>query len=147
MTISKASLVDTNVLIYAADESSQYHKVSKELRDKAIRGELHLCVFPQIIYEFFAVITDPRRVANPRSHQEAVQEIENYYKAPLLLKLYPGPDVIDITIELLKRYEVRKQEVFDLQLVATMISNGIRRIYTFNHEHFRKYTEIETVEP
>jgi len=55
--------------------------------------------------------------------------------------------VIEITLDLLARYEIRKQEIFDVQLVATMLSNGVKRIFTFNQEHFAKFQEIEAVKP
>jgi len=89
MITSEISLVDTNVLVYAADETSPFHQVSKDLRDSGLRGEVSLCVFPQIFYEFFAIVTDPRRVHSPRSQQEAALEIEKYYRADHLLKMQP----------------------------------------------------------
>ena len=54
---------------------------------------------------------------------------------------------MDIMLDLLRRYEVKRQEIFDLQLVATMLSNNIKRIYTFNREHFDRFAEIDTLEP
>jgi predicted nucleic acid-binding protein len=139
--------LDTNVLVYAADGTSPFHHPSKHLRDSGLRGEVSLCVFPQIFSEFFAVITDSRRVSNPRTREEAATEIEKYLKAAYLLKLYPGPDVMDIMLDLLRRYQVKRQEVFDLQLVATMLSNNIKRIYTFNREHFDRFAEIDALDP
>jgi len=70
-----------------------------------------------------------------------------YYQTDHLLKMYAGPDVMEITLDLRKRYEIRKQEIFDLQLVATMLSNSVTRIFTFNRDHFSKYEEIETLQP
>lgn len=147
MITSETALVDTNVLVYAADGTSLFHQSSKHLRDKGLRGEVSLCVFPQIFSEFFAITTDPRRVTNPRAQEEAIAEIEKYLREEHLLKLYPGPDIIEIMLDLLRRYEIRRQEIFDLQLVATMLSNNIKRIYTFNRGHFEKFTEIEASEP
>lgn len=65
MTTSEEALVDTNVLIYAADEASEFHEAAKELRDRGAQGDVQLVVSPQILMEFFAVITNPRRVQNP----------------------------------------------------------------------------------
>jgi predicted nucleic acid-binding protein len=65
MTTSETALVDTNVLVYAADATSPFHHQSKQFRDKGLRGEIPLCIFPQIFSEFYAITTDPRRVANP----------------------------------------------------------------------------------
>jgi len=63
------------------------------------------------------------------------------------LKIYPGPDIIERSLELLRRYEITRQEIFDLQLVATMLSNNVTRLYTFNQEDFSKYKEIEVIVP
>lgn len=147
MITSETALMDSNVLVYAADETSPFHQPSKDLRDMGLRGEVSLCIFPQIFSEFFAVTTDPRRVANPRTQEEAIAEIEKYLEEECLLKLYPGPDIIEVMLDLLRRYKIKKQEIFDLQLVATMLSNNIKRIYTFNRGHFDKFTEIEALEP
>ena len=50
-------------------------------------------------------------------------------------------------IALLKTYEVAKQEVFDLQLAATMLSNNVTRIYTYNQNDFSKFKELEVLTP
>ena len=58
MIISKTGLLDTNVLVYAADETSANHPSAIALREKGLRGEVPLCVCPQVLNEFFAVGTD-----------------------------------------------------------------------------------------
>jgi hypothetical protein len=40
-----------------------------------------------------------------------------------------------------------KQEIFDLQLVATMLSNNVSRLYTYNKDDFIKFKEIEVLTP
>jgi len=37
---------------------------------------------------------------------------------------------------LLERHAVEGAGVFDLQLIATMVANGVQRIYTFNPGDF-----------
>jgi hypothetical protein len=39
------------------------------------------------------------------------------------------------------------RDVFDLQLVATMLGNGVRRIYTFNAKDFEPFQELEVIVP
>ena len=39
MTTSEAALLDTNVLVYAADETSTFHEAAKLLRDEGLEGE------------------------------------------------------------------------------------------------------------
>jgi len=147
MITSEISLIDTNVLVYASDQTSPFHQEAVRLREKGLKGEISLCVSPQILTEFFAIITDPKRVNNPRTCQEALIEIEKYLYSKNILKIYPGPDIIEKILDLLRRYEITRQEVFDLQLVATMLSNNITQIYTYNKSDFSKFKEIKVLSP
>jgi predicted nucleic acid-binding protein len=58
-TSDNRALIDTNVLVYAADTSSSFHKPSRQLRVRGFRGEIPFVVTPQVLMEFFAVITSP----------------------------------------------------------------------------------------
>lgn len=100
-----------------------------------------------MLNEFFAIITDSRRVHNPRTHKEALLEIEKYLLASNILKIYAGPGIIEQTTALLKQHRVTKQVIFDLQLVATMLLNNVSLLYTYNHEDFSKFKEIKIMTP
>jgi predicted nucleic acid-binding protein len=50
-------------------------------------------------------------------------------------------------LELLKRSAVTGSDVFDLQIVATMQANNIRRIYTFNISDFEMFPELTVYAP
>ena len=141
-------LVDTNVLVYAADTNSPFHDASKQLRDRGFRGEIRLVVTPQILMEFFAVVTSPRRVTLSRSSEEACEEVEKYVRADHIQKIYPDSAALERTLGLLKRYsQVTRQDIFDLFLAATMLANGITQIYTYNQEHFTRFEGIEVLTP
>lgn len=147
-TSDEPGFVDTNVLVYAADTTAEFHEPSRRLRERGFRGEVPLAVSPQVLMEFFAVVTNPRRVTNPRSPQEARAEIEKYIRAGTIRKIYPHEDIVERMLTLLQQYpQVARQEVFDLYLVATMLSNGVSRIYTYNQEHFRRFEGIEVLTP
>jgi len=149
MTISDEphGLLDSNILIYADQELSPFHIQAKALRDKGVRGEIPLCVCPQVLLEFFAVVTNPRRVTNPLSPSEAMEEVKKYLRAKNILKIYPREDIIERIADLSQKHRITGSRIFDLKLVATMLSNGIRRLYTYNQDHFRDFEEIEVVVP
>jgi toxin-antitoxin system PIN domain toxin len=147
MITSETALLDTNVIVYAADEDSAFHAAARTLREKGLAENVSLCICPQVLCEFYAIVTDPRRVKSPISQREALSEMEKYYQAESILKIYPGPDIIQLTLDLLTRYETAKQEIFDLQLVATMLSNNVTRLYTYNQSDFIKFKEIEIICP
>ena len=139
MTTSDIALLDSNVLIYAHQSLSEFHRSAKALRDKGMDGEIQLCVCPQVLMEFYAVITNPKRVTNPMEPREAVNEVEKYFQAEEIIKIHPREDLLLRIITLSRKYEVKRHEIFDLQIVATMLSNGINRLYTYNHDHFAKF--------
>ena len=149
MTISDdPALLDTNVLVYAADAGSPFHDAARELRDRGVRGELPLVVSPQVLLEFFAVITHPRRVHTPRSPQEASAEMAKYLRARRLRTIYPGPDVLRRVLALHAQHpHVARQDIFDLALVATMLANRITRIYTYNQQYFTPFQELTVLTP
>jgi predicted nucleic acid-binding protein len=112
-----------------------------------LKGELSFCICPQTLTEFFAIVTDSKRVSKPRTQKEALEEIEKYLSSKTILKIYPGPEVIETMINLLKKYKLTKQKIFDLQLVATILSNNVTQIYTYNKGDFSKFKEITVLSP
>ena len=147
MITSEITLIYSNILIYAHQSLSMFYEPAKALRDKGMDGEIMLCVCPQVLMEFYAVITNPKRVTNPFEPREAMSEVEKYLRTERIVKIYPGEDLVFRMIELFRKYEVRRYEIFDLQIVATMLSNGIKRLYTYNQEHFDRFTEVEVLIP
>ena len=147
MTTSDIALLDANILVYAADETSTYNQATKLLREKGLKDEIPLCVCPQVLSEFFSTVTNPKRVNKPRTQKEALLEMEKYFYSRNILKIYPGTEIMERILGLLKKYKVSQQEIFDLKLVATMLSNNVSRIYTYNQADFAQFEEIEVLNP
>ncbi len=141
------TLLDTNVLVYALDAHSAQHAASRALVSGARNGDVGLCIAPQNLAEFYAVVTDRRRVRNPQEPAVAAQVIDELLALPGLALLPVPVDIIGRFVELLQRHKVSAQHAFDAFLAATMLGNGVRRIYTFNRSDFEAFTEIEAVSP
>lgn len=54
---------------------------------------------------------------------------------------------MDGLLDLLRRHPVTGGDVFDLQIVAAMQTNGVHRIYTFNASDFAVFPELSIVTP
>jgi predicted nucleic acid-binding protein len=97
--------------------------------------------------EFFAVITNPRRVQQARSPQEARTEVEKYVHSSIR-KIHPGADILNRVLTLLEQHpNISRQDIFDLFLAATMLENGITRIYSYNQDHFTRFLELTVLTP
>ena len=95
-------LIDTNVLVYVHQALSPFHTRSKALLEKGLREETSLCVCPQVLIEFYSVITNPKRVTNPVASDKAVLEIAKYFKSRKIAKIYPKEDTLKEPLSLLR---------------------------------------------
>jgi toxin-antitoxin system PIN domain toxin len=141
------AVVDTNVLVYAHCEGAEHHDACRALLDRTQEGHVSLCVVPQILAEFFAVITDPRRVTTAYQSAEALDAIERILGMPGMTLVSTPLDLVDRWRSLVRQYPVTGGDVFDAQLVATMQAHDVRRIFTFDRANFKRYAEIEVLTP
>jgi toxin-antitoxin system PIN domain toxin len=148
MTISpELTMLDTNVLVYAYYEDAPQYPAAFPLLEQAQEANARLCVSPQVLAEFYAVITNPRRVSAPFVSDEALAEIEKVRALPGLTLLPVPLDVVDRWVALLRQHPITGRQVFDAQLVATMLGNGITRLYTFNRVDFERFPGLEVLTP
>jgi predicted nucleic acid-binding protein len=138
-------IVDANVLVYALHVDAPQHATSRALLDAARTSATTLYVTSQILCEFYSIVTNARRVSKPRSPEDAVRAISTLLT---FLHVLPIPArTVEAWLELLRRHPVTGGDVFNLQIVATMQANGIRRIYTFNTDDFAVFPELAVLTP
>jgi len=109
--------------------------------------DANLSLSPQSLAEFFSVVTNPRRVAKPKSTAEAISAVETILALPGLEVLPVPMDVVARWIELCRKREVKGAAIYDMQLIAVMLANGVHKICTFNHADFAWLTGIDVVSP
>jgi len=141
------ALVDTNVLVYALYKDSAHYVAARSLLDRAQKGEIEICLIPQILAEFYSVVSDPRRVTKAREPKEILLVIEKFLSMPGVTLLTTPVNVVERWIDLLSNHAVTGGAVFDVLIVATMIENNVRSIYTFNIRDFKKFKNIEVLTP
>lgn len=143
------ALLDTNVLIDALYEDSEHYPAARALLDQAQHGDANFHITPQVVAEFYAVVTHPKRVTIPKSPEEALTAIESFLALPGLSLLPTPPDIVSRLSALVRKYptHIIHRKIFDAQLVAAMLPYGVRKIFTFNVSDFLPFSEIEVKEP
>jgi hypothetical protein len=139
--------VDANILVYAVYRDTPQHAASRAWLERAARGEVEICVTSQVLAEFFAIVTNPKRVSDPRTPHDAVAAIEAVLALPGATILPVPPQVTSRWLGMLRHHPVCGGAVFDLQLVATLAANGVDRICTFNRADFEGFPGLEIVTP
>jgi predicted nucleic acid-binding protein len=146
-TSADLALVDTNVLVYALFPEAPQHAAARALLDRAEKEDAGLCVSLTVVSEFLSIVTDSRRVSPSRSPEDAAQAVENILALPGMRLIPIPPDVVDRVLALVRAYRVTGASLFDFQIMATMLGNGITRVYTYNRPDFEKVREIEVLTP
>jgi len=139
--------VDANVLVYAFYRDAPQHAASRAFLERARHGDLTLCLTSQVLAEFVSIVTNPKRVSDPRTPEEAVGAV----RAMLAIRgatVLPVPaEVTSRWLDLLSRHPVRGGAIFDLQLIATIMANGVERISTFNRVDFEGFPGLQVLTP
>lgn len=140
-------LLDTNILVHAYNKSSPHQQTASNIIKKAMDREIQACLTPQILYEFFAVVTSSRRVEYPISSREAADLCIDLWECREIEKLNPsGVAPIDV-FKYTKELKLSKAEIFDCILAVTCKENCIKTIYTENSIDFKRYTFVKAVNP
>jgi predicted nucleic acid-binding protein len=140
-------MLDTNVLVNALYEALPEYPAAAHMLARADDAGAALCVAPQVLAEMYAIITDPRRVSVAYTAEEAREEVAKIRRKPGISILPVPVDIVDRWLELLQTHAVTRGRIFDVQLVATMLGNGVQRIYTFNVRDFTPFSELEVLTP
>lgn len=135
--MSKTGLIDTNILIYAIDESSFYHNSAHLFLEKIVAKETIFLTL-QNFTEFYAIVTNPKRVNTPLTQNEAVKTIVQFIQLNLFHIIIPKQKTLETIINLLLKYRIRPSEIHDVHLAAVMLDNHIRTIYTADTSVFIK---------
>lgn len=91
---------------------------------------------------------DGRGIEKPLSMDEVSEEIKKYLDSEHISMIYPTSSTWSLILDsLLKQHAVSGADIHDLLLIATMLSNGVKKIYTFNTKDFVPFSEIEVLNP
>jgi toxin-antitoxin system PIN domain toxin len=138
-------VVDTNILVYAADADSEWHVKSRDFVERRRRRpDAWFTTWP-IIYEFMRVTTHPRVMRKPRSAPRAFSFVSALLGSPGLAMLVPTE----------RHADVAEQVISELPWLAgnllhdahtLMREHGLIRICTRDAD-FHRFSFLEVVDP
>lgn len=140
-------VVDTNVLVYAANEDAPEHKRCRALVERWRREQGAWYVTWGILYEFLRVVTHPRVLERPWDGPEALAFVRALLTAPGLRVLTPTPRHAAVLDEVVGQVPLLSGNLFhDAETAVLMKEHGIRRIVTRDVD-FHRFPSLEVVDP
>lgn len=126
-------LLDTNVLVYAADRDSTRYEPCREVIARALAGDVDGVLVPQVLLEFYATVTGSR-VRAPLAPGVAWRQVEALTSALPVMDV--RRDSLHLLGQLITQVGLGGHRVFDLFIAAQMRSHGVTAICTDNARHF-----------
>lgn len=140
-------VVDTNVLVYAADADSPRHRSSRDWLERLrVRPDAWFVTW-SIVYEFLRVTTHPRVMRQPWNAQDAWGFISGLLASPGLDILVPTPRHPLVVEQVISEFPLLSGNLLhDAHTAILMREHGIHRICTCDAD-FHRFTFLEVVEP
>ena len=140
-------VVDTNVLLDAADESSEFHTPCRSFLEGLRSGPIPWFLTWGIAYEFLRVATHPRVYLYPWSASEAHAFLEALLCSASARLLTPTPRHAEVLAASLADVpEARGNLLHDLHTAVLMREHGVSRIVTRDRD-FHRFAFLDVVDP
>lgn len=90
---SKQALIDTNILVYAVNKDSPYHKQARIILEQVASGAINGVISIQNILEFCSVLTSVKLLKNPISIKHVWKLVKNLIDSGFEI-IYPNNHVL-----------------------------------------------------
>lgn len=140
-------VVDTNVLVYAADADSPFHRPCRDwIERRRQRADAWYCTWP-IVYEFLRVTTHPRVMRQPWKSTQAWEFVVALLAAPGLGMLVPTLRHADVAGQVLAELpHIAGNILHDAHTAILMREHGVRQVCTRDTD-FHRFPFVEVVDP
>jgi toxin-antitoxin system PIN domain toxin len=140
-------VVDTNILLYAADRSAAEHEQCRELLEHWRSNADAWYLTWKIVYEFLRVATHPRVFRKPWTVQQAWSFIDVLKSSPSVGVLTETDRHAAVAAQVWTELpDLRGNIVHDAHTAIVMRENGIRDIYT-RDMHFHRFAFLRVLDP
>lgn len=140
-------VVDTNVLVYAADKSAPEHERCRALLERWRAGSAAWYLTWGICYEFLRVVTHPRVLRRPWTARAANDFLDAAAAAPGLGILVPTDRHADVLRTVVGDTPGMSGNIWhDAETAVLMREHGIRRICTRDTD-FHRFAFLEAIDP
>ena len=138
--------VDTNVLVYAHREDSEWHQAAyRRLAELAERSAAWAIPWP-CIHEFLAIVTHPKIFAPPTPLASALDQVDAWIESPSLVLLAESQVHWERLRGLLRAGKVAGPKVHDARIAALCLQHGVRQLWSADRD-FSRFPDLMVVNP
>lgn len=138
--------VDTNILVYAHREDSEWHEVARARVAELAEGRVPWAIPWPCVHEFLAIVTHPKIYAPPTPLASAVDQVEAWLEAPTLVLLSESGDYWHELRATIEAGRVVGPQVHDARIAALCLQHGVRQLWSADRD-FGRFPVLKTTNP
>ena len=139
---------DTNILVYAHDQSSIHHLNSSKLLKLAIDNQVQGVLAEQNIIELYRILTNPSAMKGTALTPQTTHDlIQNIYLNGDFQILYPIDSTLSRLLKLAVQANITSARIFDIRLAALALENKIDYFCTYNTTDFQNIPGLKPFTP
>lgn len=137
---------DANVLLYASDESSTYNTQARVFLDRIATGDELVYLFWPTAMAYLRLATHHAIFDKPLSPADAADNLDQLLALPHVQTVGEQDRFWPSYRRVADEAGARGNLVSDAHLVALMVENGVRTIWTRDRD-YRRFSNIEARDP
>ncbi len=138
--------VDTNILVYAHREDSEWHDAAANKIVELAEGRAPWAILWPCIHEFLAVVTHPRIYSPPTPLASAIDQIEAWLESPSLILLGETEGYWSELRFALEQGRIAGPLVHDARIAAICRAHGVQELWTADRD-FSRFPSVTTRNP
>ena len=130
------SSLDSNLLLYAANEDAAEHIACKAFLQKVIEEPLGWIIADQVYLELYRALRNSKVISYPLSAKQAAKHISILRNQLGIMHCSYNSDCWDVVMRHLESDNFPYRRTHDAILAATLVSHGVKVFYTRNTKDF-----------
>jgi uncharacterized protein len=126
--------VDTNILVYAHREDSEWHGAADRAVRQLAEGPGAWAIPWPCLHEFLAITTHPRIFKTPTPLPMALDQVEAWLEAPSLITLAEDAGYWAVFRALVSQARVSGPRVHDARVAALCLAHDVRELWTADRD-------------
>jgi len=138
--------VDTNILVYAHREDSEWHDRAAAVVAELAESPREWAIPWPCLHEFLAIVTHPRIFRTPTPLDLALGQVEAWLESPSLVLLSENDQYPETLRDLVLASRVSGARVHDARVAALCLSHGVGELWTADRD-FSLFQRIKSRNP
>lgn len=138
--------VDTNILVYAHREDSEFYPEARRAMLELAEGHRLWGIPWPCVHEFISVVTHPSIYSPPTKIKTALDAVEVWMETPFCQMIGEGKGYFHPLREFAESGKVRGAMIHDARIATICLHNGVTELWTADRD-FSRFKQLTTVNP